>query len=69
MARQQKTANVLRARTMHNSTHWKRCVHADGQNRMQCVIKVIARVQWTVHTWHELQVDTKQISHTGYNSE
>jgi len=30
------TANVVRALAIHNSTHAKRGVHADGQNRMQC---------------------------------
>jgi len=33
----------------------KRGVHADGQNRkMQCVIEVIARSQWSVHTRNPL---------------
>ena len=30
------TANVVRALAIHNSTPWKRGVHADGQHRMQC---------------------------------
>jgi len=29
------TANVVRALAIHNSTLWKRGVHADGQNRMR----------------------------------
>jgi len=36
------TANVIRALAIHNSTLWKRGVHADGQNRIvQCVIEVM----------------------------
>ena len=49
------TANVVRALAIHNSTLWKRGVHADGQNRMmQCVIEVIVRSQWSAHTRNPL---------------
>ena len=60
------TAKVVRAVAIQNSIHWKRGVHADGQNRMQCVIEVIARTQEI--PWREWQVDTNQISRTRYNS-
>jgi len=48
------TAKVVRAVAIQNSIHWKRGVHADGQNRMQCVIEVIARTQWSAHTRNPL---------------
>jgi len=48
------TANVVRALVIQNSTHWKHGVHADEQNRMQCVIEDIAQTQWSAHTQNPL---------------
>ena len=59
-------------RAIHNSTRWKRGVHADGQNRNAMRIEVMRKrggARTHEFPWRKWQVDTNQTSRTEYNSE
>ena len=65
------TANVVRALAIHNSTLWKRDVHAENfeSEYLSRLLRERSGARTQGFLWREWQVDTNQISRTEYNSE